>query len=602
MKPYKEDFKKALTGFIGDSKKFKTKLLEENTANEEQLLSEDILKTRYQEIFSTEPTKEEYIKPISFEELLNCETNEILSKKIIGKEDINIAALIKKLDNSSWVQEGMKYYNKSDGVCPFCQQKVNNDFSKSISEYFDTTFTQQIEMLNNLYNDYKEKKYCVYSQLLQIQQNANRHLKDSELETNINLFNEITENNIHIIEDKLKNPSLPINLKNLSDTISKIKNIINQANNEISEYNKLVDNLADSREILKKQIWKFLITKTQNDIQTYLEKEKNLNQAISSLGDKIKENKTVLSKKVEELHELEKKITSVQPTCNAINSILKSYGFTNFSLKVVDKSSYILVRPDGLEVNDTLSEGEKSFVTFLYFYNLIQGSLTSSGMKGKRVVVFDDPISSLDNEVLFIVSSLIRDIAIDRDRMYKNIVQLFVLTHNVYFHKEVSYEKYQINSKEHKPRLTRKAFWVVKKKENKSYIIPYLTDNPIKTSYQILWESLKDEKPNPISLPNNMRRILENYFKTLGGISIDELENRFDSEDKVICRALCSWINDGSHTCFGEEYYSSLDDNQIEKYKKVFQQIFEKQGHIAHYNMMMGINDNIEADEKKIRS
>jgi wobble nucleotide-excising tRNase len=60
-------------------------------------------------------------------------------------------------------------------------------------------------------------------------------------------------------------------------------------------------------------------------------------------------------------------------------------------------------------------------------------------MTTDRIVVFDDPVSSLDSDVLFIVSSLIKSL-FDHVRENKgNIKQIFVLTHNVYFHKEVAY-------------------------------------------------------------------------------------------------------------------------------------------------------------------
>ena len=99
-----------------------------------------------------------------------------------------------------------------------------------------------------------------------------------------------------------------------------------------------------------------------------------------------------------------------------------------------------------------------------------------------------------------------------------------------------------------------------------------------------------------------MRRILENYFSTLGGISIDDLEDKFEGEEKVICRSLCSWIHSGSHTCFGDEYYSSLDDSQIIKYKDVFKKIFEYNHQIGHFNMMMNINDFDEGNINDARN
>ncbi|MFH0083694.1 AAA family ATPase, partial [Pseudomonas aeruginosa] len=62
----------------------------------------------------------------------------------------------------------------------------------------------------------------------------------------------------------------------------------------------------------------------------------------------------------------------------------------------------------GMDAKETLSEGERTFVTFLYFYHLLKGSDSESGVTTDRIVVFDDPVSSLDSDILFIVSSLIK--------------------------------------------------------------------------------------------------------------------------------------------------------------------------------------------------
>lgn len=88
-----------------------------------------------------------------------------------------------------------------------------------------------------------------------------------------------------------------------------------------------------------------------------------------------------------------------------------------------------------------------------------------------------------------------------------------------------------------------------------------------------------------------MRRILENYFGMLGNRRDDLIIDRFDTlEEKIICRALFNWINDGSHSINDDLFIDSYTDS-IEKYKKVFKQIFEKTNNLAHYNMMMQIDD-----------
>lgn len=64
----------------------------------------------------------------------------VLKKRVIGKDDVDIAAIINKLENSDWVKEGLAYYEINNGICPFCQQETSGAFAKSLGEYFDDAF------------------------------------------------------------------------------------------------------------------------------------------------------------------------------------------------------------------------------------------------------------------------------------------------------------------------------------------------------------------------------------------------------------------------------------------------------------------------------
>ena len=128
-------------------------------------------------------------------------------------------------------------------------------------------------------------------------------------------------------------------------------------------------------------------------------------------------------------------------------------------------------------------------------------------------------------------------------------------------------------------------YYIVRKINNVSNIESYEI-NPIKTTYQVLWDQLKKDT-DCINIQNTMRRIIEFYFKLLADMNEEELIGKFEDEnDKEICRSLVSWMNVGSHDVFNDIDYSPKPE-EIEKFKQVFKNIFEKTGHIAHYNMMM---------------
>jgi wobble nucleotide-excising tRNase len=62
--------------------------------------------------------------------------------------------MIKNLCNSDWVRQGQSFYEVNDGLCPFCQQKTNENFAKSLNEYFDEAFEVDNNAINTILKDY----------------------------------------------------------------------------------------------------------------------------------------------------------------------------------------------------------------------------------------------------------------------------------------------------------------------------------------------------------------------------------------------------------------------------------------------------------------
>src|SRR5690606_6509525 len=112
-----------------------------------------------------------------------------------------------------------------------------------------------------------------------------------------------------------------------------------------------------------------------------------------------------------------------------------------------------------------------------------------------------------------------------------NVVQLFVLTHNVYFHKEVTFDKKRSKG----GKLHDETFWIIRKVNNVTDAQPYDT-NPIKTSYELMWQELRSaaQSSSTTTVQNLIRRIIENYFKVFGNISEADILNKFGEEEKVL--------------------------------------------------------------------
>jgi hypothetical protein len=111
--------------------------------------------------------------------------------------------------------------------------------------------------------------------------------------------------------------------------------------------------------------------------------------------------------------------------------------------------------------------------------------------------------------------------------------------------------------------------------------------NPIKTSYELLWAELRKPQIQSLTIQNTLRRILENYFKILGGVDLNNLYQHFEGEEVIHCRSLISWVNDGSHYTH-DDLYVAIEQPMVASYTKIFFKIFKVTEQMPHYKMMMG--------------
>ncbi len=573
----------AFEGFRNSKESFRDKILKERASNFSTLETLAHLEKKAETVFGTAPTTVQVISVIETAKILAHESNPILKKRVIGKEDVDIAAMIKKLGNSDWVREGRTFYEANEMVCPFCQQSTTDAFVQSLNEYFDETFVTDSNAIEDLATNYSTDCNRFQQQIASVIAAPSRFLDVEKLKAEKELLGSRITINTQRLASKRKEPSQVVELESVSNVVSAIKALIDTANAQISDHNKMVANISIERSSLTAQVWKYLLeVELKIDLESHETKRDALTKACDGMTAKITSLSTDKGKKAAEIRVLEKDTTSVQPTIDGINSLLSSFGFRGFSLaKTANGTCYKLVRPDGADAKETLSEGEKSFITFLYFYYLLKGSDSESGVTTDRIVVFDDPVSSLDSDILFIVGSLVKALFDEVRGAIGHIKQIFVLTHNVYFHKEVTF-----NPNRRDVAMNEETFWIVRKSGLVSKLEKH-NSNPIRTSYGLLWSEVRRRDRSNLTIQNTLRRILENYFKILGDIDSDKICAMFEGKEKLICKSLFSWVNDGSHFAH-DDLYVSIDDSTVEVYLNVFKAIFEKSGHSAHYNMMMG--------------
>lgn len=582
---YDDVFAGAFSGLRNNSDHFKARVISEHSSNKSDFVENTILTEKAKLLYGNAPAPLDKIPLLNAVALIQLEKEPILKKKVLGKSDVDIASMIAKLNNSDWVRQGVVYFKENAGDCPFCQQKTSQSFEKSLSEYFDESFEKDTAAIEILHNSYRVGAESLKQQIDRLAALESEFINKPTLEANLGLLNSIITINLQRIGNKKSEPSSEVELDSIIQVAQDITEIISSANSKIDDQNGVVANFKSEQAKLTGQVWRYILDAELKEVIADYEKNKAaLIKAIAGLSAQIEKANVSILEKDKELKELESKTTSIQPTVNAINKLLTGFGFKGFSLALTTTGdSYRLLRADGTDAKATLSEGEKTFVTFLYFYHLLKGSPTTTGMTADRVVVIDDPVSSLDSDILFIVASLIKKIFTEIRNGNGYIKQIFILTHNVYFHKEITFH-HKRNAKGNA--MADESFWIVRKPAQNSKIEHY-TNNPIKTSYELLWAELRKPDPQNLTIQNTLRRILENYFKILGGIDLQDLWEHFECEEAVHCKSLISWVNDGSHFAH-DDLYVVIEEPMVDSYLKVFFKIFKQTKHMPHYQMMMG--------------
>ncbi|GAA9332604.1 hypothetical protein BTM412_09830 [Helicobacter pylori] len=118
------------------------------------------------------------------------------------------------------------------------------------------------------------------------------------------------------------------------------------------------------------------------------------------------------------------------------------------------------------------------------------------------------------------------------------------------------------------------------------------------TSYQESTETIKEKMEDYASRTAEVLERLDEIVKTEQNnlqtklnkeIFKNDLSECFENiEEKRVRNSFISWFNDGSHG-ISDDLFVQSQDTSIETYLKVFENIFKKTGHEAHYKMMMGI-------------
>ena len=547
--------------------------------------------------------------PIPFVEL-ELPILSLLDEKIINSSNSDFSRFMKKIGAINWVRSGHdNLQDKCDGLCPYCQQTLPENFEDKLKESFDSEYENKIKELVHYKNTFLDKGHSYCSGLSKLE--THEYFLDNpdelkKLKTIIQALTDAIDDNVRRIDDKIAVPEEPMALVSLNTIKEELKFLIDSANKIIAENNKVVDDIKTAAEVCKNKLRKHISFILAADIATFKAKKEVLDTSIKESTETKNKNDKAVEENKKKVTELKSKVTNVTACVENIKRLLLNSGFTSFSIreKPNKPNYYEIVRSDG-SIATNLSEGERNFLAFLYFHQQVLGFNNEDDEITQKIVVIDDPVSSMDSSALFVVSSLIRQMFTlcpghyNKKESNIEISQIFVLTHNALFH-------HYVTAGYDDPRhYNYFSLFEVKKKNEVSSIVPSLKElngniinkNPQKSYYTSLWDAY-NEVDSSNALITLMRQILNSYFiQTCGRTEediIDDLTinhaNKFvtgtDTSKLELLKLIVAFIDTPSGI-FQDDIYSTSSGLDLTECKDVFKTIFEALGQEQHYNQMM---------------
>lgn len=538
--------------------------------------SVDELKKEAQEL-KGDLKKEILIKKISFmvEEM---EKSSLLEKIIVGNKNSSVATLIEKLGNSAWVSEGLEYVHDEDEIapCPFCQQDtISKELLSQIKGYFDESYQNDIRSIEILLSNYQKRIEKGITQIEELRNN--RFIEEYTKETEICLSKivKVTTENISLLKEKIKTPSLVVSISSLNECEKEINAIIEKANDKIKIYNEKIDNVQESLKIIKSKFWKVMkkqyfsvFTLYETVKNTYMKDKEEYKKKFEQIVKDVNLQQAIIAEK-------QKETVNIDEAVENIKQGLVDIGITDFTIEKYSEENalYRLKREDGRgNVFKTLSEGEKMVISFLYFMELCKGETTIESSTTGKIVVIDDPISSLSHIYVFNIGRLIHNEFL-RTKKYE---QIFVLTHSLYFF-------YELTNTNHKEREeTQKLIRLCKNADGSSFVS--MKYEEIQNDYQAYWQIVKDRAQAPALIANCMRNIIEYFFNFVEKLDFPQVFQKPELQD-IRFLAFNRYMNRESHSK-GQNIFD-IKEFDYDSFRDAFKLVFEIEGYPEHYQKMM---------------
>lgn len=358
-----------------------------------------------------------------------------------------------KIDlNRNFFDEGIRLFEiREDKNCPFCEQKIEADATKSVIDayvqYFEAEEEKHKEELRGYYRALVEFEKAVSESTIVLASQASKYdamktYLPAHKDTSLESFLEPQEVLLAAIEevkasiqkkaDDLKTV-LSTPLSKLEESIASFNEVVEIRNKKSDDLSKAIAGADNERKNTQRKLCtvfgKEFIIEKWNDVLT-------LRQAIKDVDLK----KAKLKQKEES-----------SPTSSAKNRVANTFEMLLlhfFGNKYIfDKDNFLLKRgqnemPRGS--HRTLSDGEKTAIAFCYFIACIHRKVGANSDYENIFLVFDDPVTSMSYDYVFAIAQTLKNLTVSKtgqvsvnpsDIEKANCFrpELLILTHSSYF-------------------------------------------------------------------------------------------------------------------------------------------------------------------------
>jgi wobble nucleotide-excising tRNase len=508
------------------------------------------------------------------------ENDDVFHKVIIGNENSIVSGLIKKLNNADWVKNGLKYLageNITDeyaSECPFCQQKtITREIYTNIIAYFDEEYEKEINKVRNFLSEYIKETSNISKE--PYESNLFINEAKAEFEKLFDAVKNFLNKNIKVIQYKMNSPSQNYTVENSNITLLSFNTFIDNSNKRIADHNTKIENKQQSLNEIKNIFWKIMRYNYDVTIADFLNHEADMQKSLNEITVEIQKLDSEINSQRRVIETEQRKTVNIDEAIENINGNLSELGMDGFRIYKYSETFYKIIRDNSNENTfKTLSEGEKMIISFLYFVELCKGKRTISETINKKIIVIDDPISSLSHIYVFNIGEMIKR-EFCNSSQYE---QIFILTHSLYFF----YEMTDINHDRRKQ--TQKLFRIVKNSGG-SYISEMKYEE-VQNDYQSYWSIINNPDNPPAILANCIRNVVEYFFGFIEKMDLAILFQKKELQD-IRFKAFYRYINRESHS-LGQNIFDYKEFN-YDNFREALKLLFYENGYKEHYDKMVKI-------------